>query len=152
MKLAFSGKARYTDFDKGFELYKKRSRTQCSLTVKDYKKVVKLYCKALAERLEDEGMIDLPMKLGSVATVTLTRKPQFRGKKFIGYGKMNWETKQYDGNLKAFGIAFLPNRGRSNNLRSFGFVANRALFKNIKSKYESGETDWSPLDYKDEMI
>ena len=90
MKLAFSGQGRYPDFDKGYELYVKRSRTDGYMDRASYARVVRKYCKMLAESLEEEGMVDLPAGLGSICAALFTRKPQYRGDKFIGYGKMDW--------------------------------------------------------------
>lgn len=149
MKLAFSGKARYPDYSLGYELYKKRVKDPVDEEL--YSKIVRGYCKGLADRLVKEGVADLP-NVGTIAAAILTRKPQYRGKKFIGYGGMDWEKKEFDGKLKTFGIVFLPARGKNENLRSFGFVANRALFKRMKSGYMEGECSWTPLTFNDDMI
>ena len=152
MKLAFSGEARYTDFSPGYELYVKRSKTGKYVDLKTYKRIVRSYCKALAERLCDEGYVELPAGLGAIAAITMDRKPQYRGKKFVGYGKMDWEKGHYDGSAKAFGITFLPRRRKKDNLRCYGFVANRALFKKIKAKSETYGCRWKPLEYTDDLI
>ena len=151
MKLAFNSKGHYTDFDKGYEIYLKRSRFGETLTSKEYRRVIRDYCKMLAERLKKNGIIDLPNEIGSIAACTITRKPQFRGDKFVGYGKMDWQKGHYDGTLKTFGICFLPRHGKHKNFRCFGFVANRQLFKEVKKIYEDG-CEWVPLQFKDEMI
>jgi hypothetical protein len=59
---------------------------------------------------------------------------------------------EYDGKLKAFGMVYLPRRGKNANLRSYGFVANRALFKRMKNKWNCGFNDWKPIEFNDEMI
>ena len=151
MKLAFSGLGRYADFEKGYELYKKRSKTGEYADHKTYNRIVRMFCSKAADRLLETGMVDLP-ELGLITTAIITRKPQYRGKKFIGYGKMDWSTGHYDGKLKTFGIVFLPDRKATGNLRSFGYVANRQLFKKVKAAYESGRYDWKPLDFSDEII
>ena len=149
MKLAFSGQARYPDLDEGYDLYLKRTKSQ-PLEKKEYNRVVKAYCRRLAEYMKEEGMVDLPGKMGMLSSAILTRKPQYRGEKFVGYGKMDWTKGHFDGNLKAFGVVFLPRHEKNNNMRSFGFVCNRRLFKDIKEKYLAG--DWSPLEFTEDMI
>lgn len=152
MKLAFSGQGRYADFSDGYALYRKRSKTKAVMDEKTYRKVVAEYCRLLSERFQEQGMVDLPGGLGTLFAATLTRKPQYRGKKFVGYGKMDWKKGHYDGNLKAFGMVFLPRRERNGNMRCFGYVANRRLFVKMKEKYESGNASWAPLEFTDEMI
>ena len=151
MKLAFSGEARYPDLTKGYELYVKRTRSRECIDRKIYNRVIRDYCRSLTDRLVKEGMVDIP-ELGTLSVAILNRRPQYRGKRFIGYGKMNWKLGHYDGDPKAFGIVFLPNRRKSNNLRSFGFVANRELFKKVKAVYLSDDCPWVPMEYDDEII
>ena len=152
MKLAFNGQAHYPDYANGYDLYVKRSKKGMSVDYKTYKKIIRRYCEILADRLIEQGIVDLPCGLGSIASAILTRKPQYRGKQFIGYGKMDWKTGHYDGRLKTFGLVFLPRRSRTENLRSFGFVANRRLFKKMKEGYNSGELAWRPIEFNDDMI
>lgn len=152
MKLAFSGQGRYTDFDEGYELYVKRSRKNECFDHRTYNRVIRNFCAGLADTLVHDGMVDLPCFLGSVSVACLTRKPQYRGDKFIGYGKMDWKKGHYDGELKTFGVVFLPSRAKTENLRCFGFVANRKLFKRLKKKYEDGYSGWGMLDFNDDMI
>ena len=152
MKLAFSGEGRYPEFDDGYKLYCSRRRGKPSMTEQQYKKAVKLYCRALSSRLIDNGIVDLPTGLGSISAITLTRKPQYRGNKFIGLGKKDWESGQYDGSFKTFGITFLPRHTKEHNLRCFGFVANRRLFQRMKEMYLSDNCSWIPLRFKDNMI
>ena len=152
MKLAFNGQGRYADFRKGYELYVKRSKLGKFMSEEMYRKVVRSYCRMLADTLENEGIVDLPGGLGSIAAATLTRKPQYRGKKFIGYGKYDWNRKHYDGQLKTFGMVFLPRRERTQNLRCYGFVANRRLFQRMKDMYDRGTNSWYTMEYNDKMI
>lgn len=153
MKLAFSGQGRYADFSNGYELYKKRSKSGEEIDRETYCRVIRLYCKHLAQGLEENGIVDLPNEIGSIASATLTRRPQFRGKKFIGYGAIDWSTGQYDGKLKTFGMVFLPRHTKKNaNLRCFGFVANRRLFKMLKEIYNREDCPWATLEFNDEMI
>jgi len=152
MKLAFSGQGRYADFKEGYELYVKRSRLGNLMDEKTYRRVVKAYCRMLADKLYEDGMIDLPGGLGSIATATLTRKAQYRGDKCIGYGKMDWTKGRYDGKLKTFGLVFLPRRERTQNLRSYGFVANRRLFQKVKQKAIGYGCNWRPIEFNDEMV
>jgi len=153
MKLAFSGEGRYTDFEDGYRMYVNRSRKGESVDRKTYNRIIRLYCSSLADRLEENGIIDLPNDMGMIAAAVLKRKPQYRGKKFVGYGKMDWKKKMYDGTLRAFGIVFLPKMGKKrNNLRCYGFVANRRLFQRMKKTYENFDCDWSPIAFEEEMI
>ena len=152
MKLAFSGQARYPDMTDGYALYCKRTRVGKPVDLNIYTAVVKEYCRMLAEDLKKEGMVDLPTGLGTIAAVTIRRRPQFRGKKFVGYGKMDWKKGHYDGEPEAFGLAFLPKRNKTNNLRCYGFVANRRLFKKMKELYDGFDCPWVPMEYGKEMI
>lgn len=152
MKLAFSGQGRYPDFDKGYELYVKRNRTDGYMDRESYARVVRKYCKMLAESLEEEGMVDLPAGLGSICAALFTRKPQYRGEKFVGYGKMLWDKGHYDGSMKAFGLLYMPRRDKSQNLRCYGFVANRRLFQRMKEKYDKRECNWVPIEFSNEMV
>lgn len=150
MKLALNGLAHYTDFRAGYELYKKRSRKNACVDYAAYKRAVREYCSILAERLVTDGMVDLPGEIGSIVAVEIVRRPQYRGKTFIGYGKKDWSTGHFDGTLKTFGLMYMPRHGKNNNLRCFGFVANRRLFKKVKEAYEKG--NWNLLEFNDEMI
>lgn len=152
MKLALNNMAHYPDLADGYNLYVKRSKGGRVFDRKMYARIVKMYCAILANRLLETGVVDLPKGLGTISAARLTRKPQYRGKTFVGYGKMDWTTGQYDGKLKTFGIVYLPKHGKNNNLRSLGFVANRSLFKRMKSLYESCDCKWGLLDFNDEMI
>lgn len=153
MKLAFSGQARHTDFSDGYALYVKRSRnTATLLSFTEYKRVIRKYCAELAERLLHDGFVDLPCDMGLISAAQITRKPQYRGKRFVGYGAMDWKTGCYDGRLKAFGLVFLPPHNRNRNLRCFGFVGNRRLFQQMKALYKSGNCRWKPMRFDDEMI
>ena len=152
MKLAFNSQAHYTDFSQGYEIYRTRARFGDILTEEQYRRVIRDYCKRLADKLAEDGMVDLPHEIGSIAACTITRKPQFRGDKFIGYGKMDWKSGHYDGTLKTFGLCFLPRHGKLKNFRCYGFVANRRLFKRVKELYESGKVDWKPIRFTDEKI
>lgn len=152
MKLAFNGQGHYTDYSKGYEIYVRRSRKGGYVDEKTYHRIVRRYCGWLAESLLEYGIIDLPSEMGSIAACTITRKPQYRGKKFIGYGKMDWATGHFDGKLKTFGLVYLPRHTKHKNLRCYGFVANRQLFRRMKGKFEDGASDWHPIEFNDDMI
>ena len=152
MKLAFSGEARYPEYDKGYDLYVKRSKSGKYMDKETYKKVIRKYCSVLSDRLYEEGYIELPAGLGAIVPVTIQRKAQYRGKRFIGYGKMDWGKGHYDGSPTAFGVTFLPRRRKKDNLRCYGFVANRKLFKRLKQRSEDYHCPWKPLEFSDEMI
>lgn len=150
-RLAFHDKGKYTDFNAGYELYCKRCKKE-PVDFKTYKNVVRAYCKHIAERLESDGMVDLPSSLGTLVVSDIRRKPQYRGKKFVGFGKVDWKAGHYDGSNKAVGVVYLPRRDKTNNLRCFGFVANRRLFYRIKEKLESGLCAWKPMEFNETMI
>lgn len=152
MKLAFSGEARYPEYSSGYVFYVKRCRRSKPLTFIEYKSVIRLYCASLAERLCKEGIVDLPADLGQIAAATIPRRPQYRGDKFIGYGKKDWNKGHYDGSPKSFGIVYLPNRNKKMSLRSYGFVANRKLFKRMKALYEQDYRPWAVMEFNDEII
>ena len=152
MRLAFTCKGRYTDFSDGYDIYCKRARKKDILDVKTYNRIIRKYCEHLSDKLCIDGIIDLPCELGYIAAATLTRRPRYIGKTFIGYGKYDWKEKQYDGKLKTFGIVYLPQHGKNDNLRCYGFVANRRLFKKIKGMIDSGRTEWIPVEFNDSMI
>ena len=151
MKLAFSGEARYPRYTEGYELYKKRTRSRECMDFDTYKRVIRRYCSGLGDRLVDEGMVDLPCGLGSITSAIFTRKAKYKDGRFLGYGKIGRDGK-FDGTLKAFGIVYMPRRDKNNNLRCYGFVTNRQLFKRVKNKYIGDECNWVPIEFKDEMI
>lgn len=152
MKLIFSGQGRYPEYDEGFDLYRKRAKKENTLDRKQYARVIRRYCELLSERLCKEGMVDLPNGMGTIAAAIITRKPQYRGGKFIGYGAKDYKTGELDGNLKTFGMVFLPRHDKNENLRCLGYVANRQLFKRMKGLFMNGDCDWAPIGFKDEMI
>jgi len=152
MKLVFHGQGKYADLSKGYELYLRRTKKENPLDDKTYSRVVKAYCNGLASRLCKDGIVDLPNDMGSIAAVIIKRKPQYRGKKFVGYGKYDPKTGTFDGTMKAFGMMFLPKHGENDNLRCYGYVANRRLFQKMKQLWESREAEWSPIYFNDEMI
>ena len=152
MRLALNGQGHYTDFSGGYDLYVKRSRKGRCVDFAMYRRIVRAYCRLLAERLAADGLADLPCGLGSVSAAVITRKPQYRGKAFVGYGAMDWNTGKYDGKLKAFGMVYLPRRDRNRNLRCLGFVANRRLFRRMKDIYSGGRRPWTPVEFNDDMI
>ena len=151
MRLAFNGKAHYTDFSDGYQLYVNRSRKEPNVDNKTYNRIIRMYCSLLANRLKETGIADLPNDMGMIVAAIMRRKPQYRGNKFIGYGKMDWNKGHYDGTLKSFGLVFLP-KGNKKNLRCYGFVANRELFKEMKNLYEQQHCSWQPIVFNDEMI
>lgn len=152
MKLAFNRQARYTDFSSGYELYIHRARKNAPVERAQYNRVVRMFCRKLTEHLLEYGIVDLPADTGFIAAATITRRPQYRGKKFIGFGGYDYAKKQYDGKLKTFGLVFLPKHDRNKNLRCFGYVANRQLYKRMRDKYNSGDCPWTPIDFNDNMI
>lgn len=151
-KLAFNGEGRKIDYDKGYTLYANRSRKGEAVKKATYKKIVRGYCREMAEKLYDEGFVDLPNGMGTIAAAMIRRKPQFIGKRYVGIGKMDWETGMRDNSRKAFGIVFLPKWDMKGSLRCYGFVANRRLFQRMKQRYESFKSPWEPIEFNDSMI
>lgn len=149
MKLAFNSKAHHPDYTGGYERYSSRGG---KYKFKMYRKIIRRYCEMLASRLLDEGMVDLPGNLGSIAAAEITRKPIYKNGEFVGYGRRDWRTGEYDGSLKAFGMVYLPRTDRNNNLRCLGFVANRELFTAMKKRYLKGEQKWELVTFDDSMI
>jgi hypothetical protein len=152
MKLAFSGQARYTDFAEAYDLYVKRSRSESHMDETMFHRVIRMYCGLLADALFKDGQVDLPCSMGTIAAAIITRKPQYRGKKFIGFGGRDYKNGGYDGKLKTFGLVYLPRHDKNKNLRCFGFVANRKLFKRIKRAYADETCSWSPITFDTKMI
>lgn len=152
MKLAFNGQARYTEFDRAYNLYTKRSRKGTNVSSVMFRRVIRKYCSLLADALCKDGFVDLPCDMGSLFAATITRRPQYRGKKFIGFGGRDYRNGGYDGKLKTFGVVYLPRHDRNKNLRSFGFVANRGLFIDLKRISESDSCNWSPITFDKRMI
>ena len=152
MKLAFNGSAHYPDLSKGYERYKSRTKSDRPIDKRTYNRIIKSYCELIAQRLVDEGSADFPCGLGTVVAAVLTRKPQYRGDKFVGYGGWDWKNKQFDGKLKTFGIVFLPRWNRCQNLRCYGFVANRQLFNNVKQRFREYTCRWTAMNFNDDMI
>ena len=84
MKLAFNNEAKYTDFAPGYELYLRRNRTGNPVDEATYRRVLKAYCKMMAERLQNDGIVDLPCGLGSICAALIRKKAQYRNGKFDG--------------------------------------------------------------------
>lgn len=152
MKLLFNGKEHYTDFDRGYDVYRARTKSRVVISNVMYRRIVRMYCRMLAGRLEEDGIVDLPCDLGTLSASVITRKAQYRGKKFIGYGGYDRNTGILDGKLKTFGIVFMPKHTRKGSLRCYGFVANRRLFRRMKDLYGRFECPWTAIDFYDEMI
>lgn len=152
MKLAFTGEAHYTSFENGYNRYVMGAKSREVVDRATYNRVVKAYCQLLADKLMDEGMVDLPCNLGTLATVRIKRKPQFRGRKFVGFGKKDWESGIYDDSREAFGVALLPRHEINDNLRCYGFVANRQLYQRLKNRSEEFACPWVPIRLTEDMI
>lgn len=153
MRLAFHNEARYPDFDEAYGRYVSGSRSRTPVDDRTYRRVVREYCGILAGRLEKEGMVDLPLDMGMLAVAEIRRKARYKDNKFVGYGRVDWlGGGGYDGSPTALGVVYIPSRRKTANLRSYGFVANRRLYKRIKALYESGDAEWSPMEFNDDMI
>lgn len=151
MRLLFNGEGRYPDFDDGYQLYVNRSRGGPVMDRRTYARVVRSYCKALAERLCEDGAVTLPCGLGIISAAMFRRKARYKDGKFAGFGAMDWKTGHRDGSIKAFGLAYLPRQDKKQNLRCYGFVGNRRLFQRMKEIYET-TWQWTPIEFRDELI
>lgn len=151
MRLAFDNQAHYTDFAAGYQLYLNRCRNGNPLDEKTYRRVLKMYCKCIAKHLQNAGMADLPNGLGTIAVANIRRNGRWKDGKMIGHGGYDWKNRAPYDTLKTFGIVYLPKHGKGN-LRCYGFVANRRLFKAMKEKYLSGDSGWTLMEYNDEMV
>ena len=151
MRLAFDNQAHYTDFSAAYQLYLNRCRDGNPVDEKTYRRVLKAYCKMMAERLEEDGMVDLPNELGMLSVANIRRRGRWADGKFVGYGGYDWKNNAPYNDLKTFGIVYLPKHGKGN-LRCYGFVANRKLFQRMKEKYVSGASNWALMEFNDEMI
>lgn len=146
----FVNKARYPDLTNGYLLYRNRSAMTPSdrvLTESQYNRIVKSYCKELANRIETEGIADLPSDIGAIVAVNIYKKPVYdaREKKYRLARNIDWnatrENKKitYKDSPNTFGFVFAPKHIKKNNiLRCFGFVANKALYKRMRVKYNDG--------------
>lgn len=152
MKLAFDSLAKYTDFSKSYEQYSKRSRRGLTFDESTYKRVIREYCHILSDRLFENGFVDLPKDMGSISAAVIRRKPQYRGKKFVGFGGLDYATGIRDGKYKTFGIVYLPKHERNANLRCLGFVANKRLFRKMRERYLESDNNWHPVEFTEEMI
>lgn len=153
MPLAFHNEARYPDFDEAYSRYVSGARSRECVSGSEYRRIVREYCSILAERLVADGMVDLPCDLGMISAAKIKRKARYVGKRFVGYGKMDWRGGGlYDGSSDAFGLVFIPTRRKTDNLRCYGFVANRRLFRRMRDMYESGDASWAPMEFNDDMI
>lgn len=153
MPLAFNRQARYPDFAEAYERYKSGARTRACVDESTYRRIIRMYCGLLADRLVEDGMVDLPCDMGMIAVATIKRKARYINGKFAGYGRVDWRRGgARDGSPTALGVVYIPTRRKTANLRSYGFVANRVLYKRIKKAYESGESGWTPMEFNDDII
>ena len=148
--IPFKHTARYPDLTNGYMLYRNRSMNTPPdrlLTEEQYNRIVKSYCKELAGRIESQGVADLPSDMGAIVAVNIYKKPVYNAKekKYKLARSIDWnatrETKEivYKDCPNTFGFVFAPKHIKKNNiLRCFGFVANKALYKRLKAKYDEG--------------
>jgi len=153
MPLAFNRQARYPDFSEAYGRYVSGARTRGCVDEATYRRILRAYCSILADRLVDEGMVDLPCDMGMIAVAEIKRKARYVNGKFAGYGMVDWRRGgARDGSPTALGVVFIPTRRKTANLRSYGFVANRRLYHRIKYAVDSGMVDWMPMEFNDDMI
>lgn len=146
----FVNKAKYPDLSNGYLLYRNRSSltpTDRLLAEQKFNRVVKKYCKELATRIEEQGVADLPSDIGALVAVNIRKRPVYdkREKKFRPARNVDWnktrETKEivYKTDPNTFGFVFVPKHVKGRNIfRCFGFVANKSLYKRLRSKYNDG--------------
>lgn len=153
MKL-FKNQSRYPDLSKGFETYRNRSKNTPEERIFDevqYNRIVKKYCKMLSEVLQNEGIVDLPSDIGSIAAVSIKRKPLYnrKTKMFMTNDYIDWnETRKTgrivrDDNPNTFGFVFVPKHIKGHeNFRCFGIRANKTLYQRMRKHYDTGTFDF----------
>ena len=146
----FGGKAHIPDFDCGYKLYTNR----CSKTPEErilrkaqYGDIIKAYCKHLAQVLESNGTIDLPCGMGTIAAVSIRRKPTYdrRNGKWRVAEAIDWKRTREAGEVvrkdsrHTFGFIFSPRREKGyENLRAYGIRANARLYRKMRKQYDDG--------------
>lgn len=154
MRKLFNGEARYPDLDCSYDYYLSRrgeSERSSTLSREDFNRVVKMYCKSLAEDLCSTGSIDLPCDMGMIAAVRVKRKPVFntRTGKYTTGSSVDWDRTREEGKIvfgdgnDAFGFVFVPKWKKGNeNLRCVGIRANKELYRKMKDMYNEGTLDF----------
>lgn len=101
----------------------------------------------LADRLEKEGMVDLPSDIGMLAAVNIRKRPVYdkREGKYRPARSIDWDkvretgTMAYKDSPNTFGFVFVPKHLRKRAIfRCFGFVANKSLYKKLRQEYNKG--------------
>ena len=171
MGIVFKGKARYPSMSDGYALYLRRTKKpETELDEKTYGKVIKAYCKTLAELLENDGIVDLPCKLGSIVVTRYKYRWKFTNDgKIHGRGKTDWaktrelwnnDPKAAENKVRVMSpdlygtvIAYVPNHYTANgNLRAVGFRANRELYRRIAESVKNGTNNYAVPDYDNFML
>lgn len=157
MNILFKNKSRYPDLNNGYKLYECRSipKGESVVSRNTYNRIVKMFCKSLASSLIETGMIDLPCDIGSIAVVSIHKKPIYdKRKKCYTYNNLiDWNRTRkegrviHGGSLDTVGIKFIAKnkRGRDN-FNCFGIRANKSLYKKIKDMYNNNELQFIPVD------
>lgn len=160
----FLGESRYPDLSKGYELYLHRSAKtpkERILSLQQYNRIVKSYCKALADKLEDEGITDLPSNIGSIAAVNIRKKPTYdkTRKAYRPADLIDWDKTRETGGIVrkdcriTFGFVFVPKRIKGHeNFRCFGIRANKALYKRMKKHYDAGTFNFYLADLETYLV
>ena len=154
----FKNKSRYPDLSSGYELYCNRSVKTPKDRILDrvlYNRIVKAFCKELADELEKDGIVDLPSDIGSVIAVGITKKPSYDVslKKYRSADNVDWDATRKNGTVvrkdgnKTFGFVFQSKRVKGHgNFRCFGIRANKALYKRMRKCYDEGTLNFSLTD------
>jgi len=146
----FDRKARKPNLSDGYARYLGR----CTKTPEDkildyktYRKIVGDYCGMLADRLEQEGVIDLPSGIGSIVAVAIRRRPRYdkTASKWRSTQVINWKATKQDGATVysdtpyTFGFIFSPRREKGyENFRCYGIRLNYKLYARMRKMYEDG--------------
>lgn len=158
MRTPFGGAPRADVVAEGWESYSRRHPG--GLTRSQHRMAVEAYFRLLAGRLERTGWCDLPLDLGSVAAVRVTRRPRWdrAAKRYRSADTVDWaatrergETVRRDGrDTLGFVLAPKDAPGRAC-AKCLGFVADRGLYSRCKARYDAGTLGF-PLPDADDLI
>lgn len=147
----------------GYRIYLERCKNtdkKLVLTKTQYNNVVRMFCKGLAEDIENKGMVDLPCDTGMVAAVRIPRTPRYNKKeKKYSYTSVDWDRTREEKRIvmsdgtETFGIAYVAKHTpKMSCSRCFGIRANKSLFKRMKKRYNEGELGFALSDINNYVI
>lgn len=146
----FDKKARIPDLRSGYERYVGRcanTKKENILDYSTYRKIVDDYCGMLAQRLEQEGTIDLPCGIGSIVAVAMRRRPTYdkKANRWRSSQAVNWKATKREGTVvyhntpNTFGFILSPRREKGyENFRCYGIRVNAKLYARMRKQYDDG--------------